>query len=292
VSHLYVADESLDLDDPVAWKAANPALGSFRSLEDLEEQAKQAKRMPSQEASFRNLCLNQRISLESLWLSPNLWKENSKAPDLDLFRTKEVHFGLDLSRLDDLTAAVASVKDDDGFIHVLPFVFSPAATLEARASRDRAPYVQWTKDGKMIAPHGKTLDYDWLCEFLKKECADWNIATINFDRWRIENFKKAAENTGFAMDAQWYEVGQGYKDFSPRLEKVNELLLHGKIRHGGHPLLNMAAGNAIVVPDLSNNIKLDKSKATQKIDPLIAMVMAVYACASVDVEIDVDSWIA
>jgi phage terminase large subunit-like protein len=292
VSHVYAAPDDCDLQDEAGWLAANPAMNSFRSKEDLVEQAKQASRMPSSEAAFRNLCLNQRISLESLWLSPNLWKENSGQPDLELFKTREVHLGLDLSKTDDLTAAVAAVVDDDGIVHVIPWVFSPMATLEDRAKRDRAPYDQWTKMGKMIAVPGKTLDYEWVSEFLGREMAEMNLATINFDRWRIEDFKRDAQRVGFGLECQWLEIGQGYQSMSPRLERMNELLLHGKVRHGGHPLLNMAAANAIVVSDPSGNMKLDKSQSTQKIDPLQAMVMAVYAAASVESEVDISSWIA
>jgi phage terminase large subunit-like protein len=292
VSHVYAAPDDCDLQDEAGWLAANPAMNSFRSKEDLVEQAKQASRMPSSEAAFRNLCLNQRISLESLWLSPNLWKENSGQPDLELFKTREVHLGLDLSKTDDLTAAVAAVVDDDGIVHVIPWVFSPMATLEDRAKRDRAPYDQWTKMGKMIAVPGKTLDYEWVSEFLGREMAEMNLATINFDRWRIEDFKRDAQRVGFGLECQWLEIGQGYQSMSPRLERMNELLLHGKVRHGVHPLLNMAAANAIVVSDPSGNMKLDKSQSTQKIDPLQAMVMAVYAAASVESEVDISSWIA
>jgi phage terminase large subunit-like protein len=292
VSHVYAAPDDCDLQDEAGWLAANPAMNSFRSKEDLVEQAKQASRMPSSEAAFRNLCLNQRISLESLWLSPNLWKENSGQPDLELFKTREVHLGLDLSKTDDLTAAVAAVVDDDGIVHVIPWVFSPMATLEDRAKRDRAPYDQWTKMGKMIAVPGKTLDYEWVSEFLGREMAEMNLATINFDRWRIEDFKRDAQRVGFGLECQWLEIGQGYQSMSPRLERMNELLLHGKVRHGGHPLLNMAAANAIVVSDPSGNMKLDKSQSTQKIDPLQAMVMAVYAAASVENEVDISAWIA
>lgn len=292
VSHLYAAPDDCNLEDEAAWIAANPAMNSFRSKEDLAEQAKQATRMPSSEAAFRNLCLNQRISLESLWLSPNLWKENAGLPDLDLFKTGEVHLGLDLSKTDDLTAAVAAVKDEDGNVHVMPWVFSPLATLEDRAKRDRAPYDQWTKMGKMIAVPGKTLDYEWVSEFLAREMAGMNLVSINFDRWRLEDFKRDATRVGFGTECEWIEIGQGYQSMSPRLERMNELLLHGKIRHGSHPLLNMAAGNAIVVSDPAGNMKLDKSASTQKIDPLQAMVMAVYAAASVENEVDISAWIA
>jgi phage terminase large subunit-like protein len=81
------------------------------------------------------------------------------------------------------------------------------------------------------------------------------------------------------MPPEWEPVGQGYKDFSPRLETIETLLLDGKLRHGKAPLLNMAAANAIVIKDPAGNRKLDKSKAAQRIDPLIAAVMATHAAS-------------
>jgi phage terminase large subunit-like protein len=124
-----------------------------------------------------------------------------------------------------------------------------------------------------------------------RQLSGCNIKTVNFDRWRIDDFHRDADRVGFATDAEWIEVGQGYKDFSPRMEKMLELMLQGKVLHGGHPLLTMSAANAIAVLDPAGNQKLAKDKSTQKIDPLVAMVMSVYAAAGVEVGIDVDSWI-
>jgi phage terminase large subunit-like protein len=291
VCHVYAADEDCDLMDKTQWKKANPALGLFRSAKDLEEQLKQASRIPTMEASVRNLLLNQRISLENIWVSPSLWKANSGAPDPELLKTGEVHLGLDLSRLDDLTACVASVRDDEGRVHVFPWVFTPMDTLEARQSRDRAPYLTWVSQEKLIAVPGKVLDYEWVSEYMAMQLEGCNIRSINFDRWRIEDFKRDADRYGFGADALWNEVGQGYKDFSPRMEKMQELLLQASILHGGHPLLNMAAANAIAVLDPAGNQKLAKDKSTQKIDPLVAMVMSVYAAAALDDFVDVDALI-
>lgn len=292
VCHVYSADDGCEVDDEQGWQDANPALGIFRSREDLVEQAKQAKRMPSSEASFRNLCLNQRISLQSLWCSPSVWKENSALPDYSLLKTGEVHLGLDLSTLNDLTACVATVKDDDGFVHVYPYVFTPSQGLEERASKSRAPYPQWVRDEKMIAITGKVLDYELICQFLAREFEDCNIVSVNFDRWRIKDFAKEAERAGFAGNAQWVEVGQGFQSMSPRLEKTMELLLHGNIKHGGHPLMNFGIGNAIAVSDTAGNMKLGKDRSTQKIDQIVAFVMSVYSCAvNLEAEIDIDTLI-
>ena len=104
VSHVYAAPADCELDDPEAWSAANPALGTFRSLPDVEQQAAEAKRMPSAEATFRNLCLNQRVAVTNPFMSKATWDACSAAPDsLDGL---EVFGGLDLSQRTDLTALV------------------------------------------------------------------------------------------------------------------------------------------------------------------------------------------
>lgn len=278
VCHVYKADENCDLNDKTQWKKANPALGLFRSEKDLEEQITQAMRLPALEASARNLLLNQRVSLEKLALAPSVWKSNGQVPDLEVFASRPCSIGLDLSARNDLTAAVLAARDDDGVVHLLPFVYTPSSGLEERARRDRAPYVEWVKSGKLIAVAGSTVDYNQVAEHLKSVLDDLGaqINTVEFDRWRIDLFKKEAEECGFAPFAVWNPVGQGFKDFSPRVEAFEALLLAGKIRHGGHPLLNMAAANAIAVSDPAGSRKLDKSKSSQRIDPLVAAVMAVF----------------
>lgn len=280
VCHVYKADENCDILDKKQWKKANPALGIFRSEKDLEEQLRQASRLPALEAAARNLLLNQRVALESLWLAPAEWKKCSGPIDIDVFRNNPVHIGLDLSARNDLTAAVLATADDDGVVYLLPYVFCPSAGIEERSSRDRAPYGQWVKDGYMVAIGGSTMDYDQIFEYLRDTLDDLqiNCTTVQYDRWRIEVAKQAAERVGFSQGAEWQEVGQGFRDFSPRCEAFTSLLLSGKLRHGGHPLLNMASANAIAVKDPAGNTKLDKSKATQRIDPIVAAVMAAFPC--------------
>lgn len=284
ICHLYAAEKDCAVDDPNAWHAANPALNVFRSLKDVEEQAKQAKRLPTAENTFRNLILNQRISLESLFMAPSVWKENGGEPDMEVFMNNPVHLGLDLSAKTDLTSAVLAATDEYGIIHTIPYTFTPMAGLEERSKRDRAPYEQWVKEGKLIALPGSVIDYTMVAEYLKAELVGMDIAVLHFDRWRIDLFKKECEDVGFAMDAEWMPVGQGFKDFSPRLEMFESLALQKKIRHGNHPLLTMAAANAIAVSDPAGNRKLVKNKSSARIDPMVAMSMAVYGAAANSVE--------
>ena len=295
ICHVYAADEGCDLLDKKQWKKANPALGLFRSKKDLEDQLTQAERLPSMENGARNLLLNQRISLDSIWLAPGPWKECNGPIDIEVFRRNPVAVGLDLSMRTDLTAAVLATMED-GVVHLMPFVFAPAQGMAERGQRDRAPYMDWVRDGYMTAVPGSSVDYDYVSEWMRDTLDDLEIevSTICFDRWRISLFQKACEDCGAFPFAEWIPVGQGYKDISPRLESFEAKLLAKEIRHGSHPLLNMAASNAIAVQDPSGNRKLDKSKATLRIDPLVAAVMALHEVTEGDTtyEFDVAALIA
>jgi phage terminase large subunit-like protein len=278
VSHVYCADEDCDMMDETQWIKSNPGLGIFRSQRDLAANLKKAVALPALEAGQRNLSLNQRVSLETLFVSPRIWKLSNGAPDLDFIRGADrVCMGLDLSQINDLCAAVVSATDENDITHSYPFVFCPTQGVAEREARDRAPYAAWIKQGDLIPIGGATMDYEQIVVFMRDTLHDMGIKVtdIYFDRWRIELFQRVCEDEGAWQDANWVKFGQGFRDQSPSLENLMSILLDEKLRHGGHPLLNMAASNAIAVKDPSGNIKIDKSKSTQRIDPLIALHQSV-----------------
>jgi phage terminase large subunit-like protein len=145
VCHLYAASDGADVLDPDAWAAANPALGNFRSLADVSKMANDASRMPSFENTFRNLYLNQRISINSPFISRNSWKACAGAP-CPIAECDEVYGGLDLSGKTDLTALVL-YGHRGGEWNAYPYFWTPRIGLEERAKRDRAPYDTWLRWG-------------------------------------------------------------------------------------------------------------------------------------------------
>lgn len=269
ISHLHAAPKNAALDDRKAWKAANPALGLFRSLADVQRQAEQAKRMPSNENTFRNLVLNQRVSTVSPFMSKSVW-EQCAAPS-DYLNGLEVFGGLDLSARTDLTALVLIAKRGEAW-HVQPHFWTPETNLIERARRDRQPYDVWVKHGFMRTTPGASVDYEVVARDIAEILSDMNVSGIAFDRWRMDLLKKEFSEIGLTLPL--IEHGQGFKDMSPALDTLEAEFLNGRVNHGGHPVLTMCAAGAIVTKDPAGNRKLDKSKATARIDGMVALAMA------------------
>lgn len=274
VCHLYTAERDCSVMDSKQWKMANPALGLFRSEKDMEEQAAKADRMPSFRNTFRNLLLNQRVASFATFVDPEEWRKNNGKPR-PLSECQFVFGGLDLSSHRDLTAFVLAGVDDQGMIHVHAKFWTPAQGLEEREKEDKAPYAQWKRAGWLTVIPGATVDY----ETVVRDIAGWlddmgaTVDAIAFDRWRIDLFKRAADSVG--IDLPLVEFGQGFKDMAPALDAVEAAVLAGTLRHGDNPLLNMCAINAVAVDDPAGNRKLEKRKATGRIDGMVALAMAV-----------------
>lgn len=281
VCHLYAADKGCDLLDEEQWKKANPALGTFRNLEDLKEQMMQASRLPSFESEARNLLLNQRVSLEGLAFAPQIVGENNGKSDWDAFRCgAPVHLGLDLGKVNDLTAAVICVDDGD-HIHVKTFAFCPLEGIEERSAQNKIPLTDWVRDGVIHAPAGRTVDYGQVCQYLNMVFADKgiDIATVQFDDWNMREFRLAAERERFCDSASWVEVRQGYKSMSPRVSALETALLQKRLLLDNNPVMNMGLAAAIVRPDPAGNRKLVKpNQKGPKVDAVIALLQAVYPC--------------
>lgn len=278
VCHLYAAPEGCDLLDKAAWQAANPALGLFRSEDDLREQMTQAQRMPSMENSARNLLLNQRVSTESPFISPDVWK-SCAAPVLPFDDETRIYAGLDLSARTDLTALVL-VGKIDGQWHTVPYFWTPNEGLIDRAKRDRSPYDLWHRQGYLRTTPGATVDYEYVATDMAALLAGLDVQAIAYDRWRISLLKKEFERIG--ADLPLVEWGQGFKDMAPALDHLEAELLNGRVCHGNHPVLSMCAANAVITKDPTGARKLDKSRATGRIDGLQAMAMAFGVAAGSD----------
>ncbi len=289
VCHVYEAPKDADVLDKKGWYAANPALGKFRSLKDVEEQAERAARMPSFEPTFRNLVLNQRVEMAAPFVSRNVWMLNSHEVDESVFYEHPTYVGLDLSAKNDLTAMVMMAWNGERW-HVKPIFWTPEKGLRERAKRDRAPYDIWEKEGFLRALPGASIDYEAVGREIADALDGVNVQAVAFDRWRFDILQKELNDLGVELPLTPF--GQGFKDMAPAIDTLETLLLNEQVAHGAHPVLTMCMANAKIEQDAAGNRKLNKQKATGRIDGAVAFAMAAGVTPKVLEQGDFDDYLA
>lgn len=278
--YLYEADPDADPFEESTIRQANPAYGTFQNAKEVLDQAESARRMPSREAEFRNLILNQRVEVNSPYIARGVWEKNGAEP---LRLDGPVYVGLDLSATADLTAWVMVGRTGEQ-TSIYPTFWLPEEGLAEKSRTDRVPYDVWRNSGHLQTCPGRTVDYRFVANFIKGQLQRYDIRKIAFDRWNFRNFRPWLEEAGLTEDEmeKFVEFGQGFASMSPALRDLDELLLNERARHGKHPVLTMCSANAVVKMDPAGNRKLVKLAQNRRIDGMVALAMAVSVMAEAD----------
>jgi phage terminase large subunit-like protein len=219
------------------------------------------------ESSFRAYVLNQPVQADDRFIAPGDWDACSG----DAEARGPCYGGLDLSSgAADLTA-FSLHWPETGLLRV--WAFLPALKLDEKAREDRAPYRDWQARGLVIEMPGRAIDRPWLLTWIAQQVDGLELAGIACDRWGLSDVQAVLDREGLHLPLKPH--GAGYRDMAPAITAFEALVLDGKLRHGGNPLLRWAVANAAVDMDPAGNRKLSKESARGRIDPLVAAVSAV-----------------
>lgn len=281
-----IPDELLERwDDPEVWQIANPGLGISVSVEYLEDEVKKARRSEAKRFAFLRLHLNVRTAAVSRWVDLELFDRSSAfvRPELEELRGSVAYAGLDLSNSLDLTACGLVVPrwvpdpEDASFeieaLEVIVRAWTPLGRLRKRPPRERELFSAWIRDGWLIGVEGETVDYDRIEAELFELAEVLEIRRLAFDRWGSKQILQHLRTEGLSV----VEVGQGFAGISPAMKETERLIAERRLRGGGNPLLRYAFESMAVELDAAGNVKPNRKLSTGKIDPAVAVVMAVDA---------------
>ncbi|MCL5073189.1 MAG: terminase large subunit [Actinobacteria bacterium] len=264
---IYEVDEKDDWEDEKVWYKANPALGIFRSLEEMLSLYRYAKENPGFINTFKRLYLNMWTSQETRWLDIVKWDACPHETSLENLKGKICYGGLDLSATTDLTAFVLAFED----YSVLPFFFIPRQRMKERIKTDKVPYDVWERQGHVIVTEGEVIDYAAVEKKIDKLLSLYQIKQINYDRWNADYLVQRLTARGYLNMVQ---MGMGYQSMNTPTKYLESLILEGKLNHDGNPILRWNFDNCMLTTDPAGNIKPDKAKSTQRIDGIVATIMA------------------
>lgn len=275
---IFAAGTDDDWQDEETWRKANPNLGVSPTLRFLRDECRKANDSPRLQAAFRMYYLNQWLGSTAGWIPIDKW--DAGAPDknrwraiADEMRGKACYGGLDISSTSDLTALVWLFPPDDSCPRwtVLPRLWVPAANVELRARRDRVAYDAWARDGAITPTDGNTIDLACIRAAVMRDAEIFDVRALAVDRL----FQ--GHETGVILYEKGLPVapfGQGYLSMSPASKDLERLVLAGSLDAGGHPCLRWQVGNLAFRMDDAGNIKPSKRKSVEKIDGMVALIMA------------------
>jgi len=266
---IYEVKPNEDWEDETLWPNANPNLGNSISWEFLRAEYAKAKETPSFENTFRRLYLDQWTEQESRWIAMDRW-DSCGAP-LAKCEGRTCYAGLDLATTTDTTALVLLFVDSDGTCDVMPFYWIPEDKAHERERRDRVPYLTWARQGHIELTPGNVTDYRYIRSRIGELSKRYKIKEIAFDPWNATHLAtQLGEEDGFAM----VQMRQGYVSISEPSKLLERMILSQQIRHAAHPVLRWQVSNVVLKADPAGNIKPDKQRSAERIDGVVATVMA------------------
>lgn len=274
---LFEAPKDADWLDEKVWHKANPALGDFRSLEEMRTAAARAKEIPAQENTFKRLYLNQWTEQAERWLDMAAWDDCKGLTDWKALRGRmkgrPCFGGLDLSSRTDLTALLLFFEEDDDSAVAVPFFYVPEEGAAKRSRTDRVPYDQWIREGLITPTPGNVVDQGFIREDINRIAKFYKVREIAFDPWNASKLAVELDQDGITI----VEMRQGFRSLSEPTKHLGALVTGRTLRHGGHPVLRWMASNMVVRQDPNGNLSPDKSKVTERIDGIVGLIMAIGA---------------
>jgi phage terminase large subunit-like protein len=265
-------DKDDDIKDERNWEKANPILCSYEEGKNyLRSQLKAALDVPEKMRNFLTKHMNVWVDQkENGYMSMSKWAEcgTDELPDL---RGKECFVGVDLSSKIDLTSVSFVFPIDNKYV-VLSHSFMPEETLAEKRKTDKVPYDLWVKKGWITTTPGAVVDYDFVKEYIIKQEKenDWVIKEIDYDPYNATQFAQSMVNEGYEV----VEIRQGFKTLGEATKNFREKVYKKEVIHNNNPVLTWSIGNAVTRQDSNENIMLDKSKSSHRIDPIAATINA------------------
>ena len=264
--------EEADWTDESIWHVANPGLGDFRDIDEMRTMARRAKETPALENTFRRLYLSQWTQSETRYIPMDKWAATAGVVDFEALRGRECYAGLDLATVNDVAALVLVFPPhgESDLYKILPFFWVPEDNMHERVRRDRVPYDVWERQGFITATPGNVIDYAFIRAKMNELADIFYIREVAFDRWGAQKIQTELQDDGFTLA----QFGQGFVSMNSPTKELLKLVLEERLHHGNNPVLRWMCDNLVVRLDPAGNVKPDKEKSTEKIDGMVALIMA------------------
>ena len=266
---IYTLDSKEEWDNPKMWIKSNPNLGISVFPEYLADQVNDAKNRPEAVRNVMTKNVNLWVDAEKTWILDDMWQKCIGTTDIKSLRGCKCWGGLDLSNFSDITAFVLLFHENEKF-QLLPFFWIPEDKMLEKIRKENINYDKWSSLGFVKVTAGNVLDYDFVKADILQIAEIYDLQSTAYDRWNASQTIIDLQNEGMECSP----FGQGYGSMGAPTKEFEKMVLTEKIEHFGNPVLRWMMASTVVKTDPAGNIKPDKEKSSQKIDGIVASIMA------------------
>lgn len=269
---IYTIDDDDDWTDKKIWGKANPNLNVSIKLDDLERKCEQAINLPAKQNAFKRLHLNMWTQAETRWILHEDWGKCAFPFNEVELKGRACYGGLDLSSSIDISALLLVFPpiNEEEKTKILCRFWVPEENILDRVKKDRVPYDVWARQGFIKLTPGNVIDYSFILDSIDRDAQEYDLKEIAFDRWGATKIVQEISDKGLEV----VQFGQGFASMSPPSKELEKMILSEEIAHNNNPVLTWMSSNIVVREDPAGNIKPDKEKSTEKIDGIVALIMA------------------
>lgn len=266
---MYGLDDTDDDFDESKWGKANPLLGISVSLDKMREYAKEAKQQPGSLSEFRIKRLNRQASVAEGFIDLLRWRRCGEPVPLDQMQGAVCFGALDLASTRDM-CAWRLLWHKDGKWWTWGRYWVPENAVASRSERGTVPYKAWVENGYLTQTPGDVTDYALIRQQIMLDWQRFEPRRVGFDPWNATQLALELMQAGLPME----KFVQGTRSFTSAMSAMERAYIPGDLRHGGDPILQWNAANMVVRYDVNRNRAPDRKRSADKIDGLVALLMA------------------
>jgi phage terminase large subunit-like protein len=264
---IYTLDDQDDWTDPDVWPKANPNYGVSVLVEDFERSAREAMNKPSAQNNFLTKRLNVWVNADSAWMDMRAW-DRCANPDLKIedFEGEDCIAAFDLASKVDIAARIMLFRRDKKYSVFGRYYLPEQAAEDGRNSQ----YSGWSRLGKLVLTDGNVVDYERIESDLLEDAGRFQITEVPYDPFQAMQFSQRMMAEGMNM----VEMRPTVLNFSEPMKELEKLVLEGNFEHDGDPVLTWMVSNVVCHRDAKDNIYPRKEREENKIDGVVALIMA------------------
>ena len=268
---IYTLDDEDDWNDKKVWIKANPNIGISPDWDHMNSEYTNAVNEGGRAVvEFKTKNLNIWCDAPEVWIPDEDWRRNDGEIDEDELDHRLCYAGLDLASVSDLTSLCLYFPPLVGGKHIFKWYnWLPSDTVAKRSGRVNYPL--WVEQGWIETTPGNVTDYDYIRAKINEIRGKYLLASVQYDRWNTSDIVPRLVDDGINMQP----FGQGFASMSTPCKQLERMILGGECNTGANPVARWSMGNVVLDTDSAGNIKINKDKAMEKVDPIVAQAMAI-----------------